>query len=81
MGWSDLFEHEDRETVIDIHNFEFEKQIMRELDADGEMSFCCFHEIYQNTQANIKNFLTLIKSQDLELQTPFLLKKACDTTF
>ncbi len=67
--------------AIDIHNFEFEKQIMRELDADGEMPFCRFHEIYQNTQANIKNFLTLIKSQGLALRTPFLLKKECDTTF
>ncbi len=66
--------------AIDVHNFEFEKQLMRELDSGREMRFGRFHEIYRSTQANIKNFLTLIKSQGLELQTPFLLKKARDKT-
>lgn len=66
--------------AIDVHNDEFEKQIMQELELSEEIHFCRFHEIYRNTQANIKNFLTLIKSQDLELQTPFLLKKVCYKT-
>ena len=66
--------------AIEVHNVEFEKQIMQELDLSEEMRFGRFHEIYQNTQANIKNFLTLIKSQGLALRTPFLLKKARDKT-
>ncbi len=62
--------------AIDVHNAAFEERIMQELDFRGYVGFPRFHEIYRDTRANIRHFLTLIKSQDLELQTPFSLQRA-----
>ena len=60
---------------IDDTNEEFNSLIMSELNANGEIKYTKYEEIYKKTKATIKNLLTLIKKENLKLSFPFKLIK------
>ncbi len=63
------FEH------IDEQNENFSKAILAEIDKSGRITYPKYKEIYSQTNATIKNFITLIKKHSLHFSFPFLLEK------
>lgn len=60
---------------INLENEEFSKQVMNEIDKNNKIPYPVYKSIYVNTNANVKQLLSLIKNNHLKLSFPFSLTK------
>ena len=58
---------------INESNEIFNSLILKELNKNSKVKYKKYKEYYINTNATIKNLLTLIKNKNLKLSFPFLL--------
>ena len=58
---------------INDNNDEFNKQILNRLNKDSSVSYKVYKTIFKNTNATIKNLLSLIKNDNIQFSLPFLL--------
>ena len=63
------FEH------INEENFEFSKSVLDEIDQHGHIAYNQYKHIFSQTNASMKNLLSLIKKHKLHFSFPFLLEK------
>jgi hypothetical protein len=63
------FEH------IDEENCEFSRFVLKEIDDHGHIGYHKYKQIYAQTNASVKNLITLIKKHKLRFSFPFLLEK------
>ena len=68
-GTRNSFEH------INEENYEFSKSILAEINKRGHVSYPRYKEIFIQSNASLKNLITLIKKHHLHFSFPFSIKK------
>lgn len=76
-GFGYLIVDDRNNSFFDINksNEIFNSLILKELNKNSKVKYKKYKEYYINTNATIKNLLTLIKKENLKLSFPFLLTK------
>ncbi len=59
---------------IDEENAEFSRSVLTEIHQHGKVTYQRYREIYLQTNASVKNFVTLIKKHKLHFFLPFCLR-------
>ena len=59
---------------IDVENAEFSKSVLTEIQQHKSVTYERYRQIYLQTNASVKNLITLIKKHKLNFSFPFCLR-------
>ena len=75
FGYIIMDDRENSYEHIDEHNEEFTNLLLSEIHQNGCLRYKVYKKIHVETNASVKNLLTLIKKQKLTFSSPFFIKQ------